>query len=96
MSEYQYLREQAAGVLENIPRAFGTFQKAKYVLESYAGHITYYFFTTTVYSEREAVQILINMQKELYHYDQWFKIRKITTNSNETLYTNKNVIDTYL
>lgn len=84
----EWLNNTAMNVLDTIPRPFGTFEKAKYVLGSGVSGANYYTFITTVHSEPECIEIMKKMYDETYHIEAFFRVSKIQNGKRKTIFTN--------
>lgn len=88
----KYLDRAKDEVLDSLTVPFGTFPKARYELyNSKFPNIPKYDFTTTIHSEGEAIQKLI----EIFNKKRWdtdsnfYLIFKIQAGKKELIYTNK-------
>jgi len=68
---------------------FGKIKKAKYLL--IFRHKVVYYFVTTIHTEEECIEIMIDKAKFLYTYDvKNFKIIKENSEGTNTIYLGRN------
>lgn len=81
--ELNYLLDEQIKVLKSIKRPFGSFKKATYRLIK--NRQCYYFFTTTIHTEDEAISLLVDIANSKYYF-KYYSITKRQNGVNSLLY----------
>ena len=72
------------------PYSFGKFKKTKYLL-IFRKKVVYYF-VTTIHTEEECIEIMIDKAKYLYTYEvRNFKIIKENSDGSEVIFLGRNI-----
>lgn len=79
----------AAKVLNNLKRPFDSFEKAKYIMYRYGNDLPLYWFTTSIYSLEECIEIMKNKFDDFRSPEAYCKIYQIQAGKKKLVYTSR-------